>query len=53
MRKNLFLIPNRSFAKTESYVPPKPPTMRKVVREKDNYTQGTYEITEVGMKILQ
>jgi hypothetical protein len=53
MRKNLLKIQNRSFSKTESYVPPKPPTMRKVVREKDNYTRGTYEISEVGLKILQ
>ena len=50
MRKtrNLISIPFRS--KSENYVPPKPPTMRKVIRDKDNYARGSYEITEMGLK---
>lgn len=48
--KNFISIPFRS--KSENYVPPKPPTMRKVVREKDNYERGTYEISKDGLKSL-
>lgn len=48
--KNLISIPFRS--KSENYVPPKPPSMKKVVREKDNYERGSYEITKDGQKNL-
>jgi len=35
-----------------SYVPPKPPSMRKVVREKDKYVKGVYEMNKVGINAL-
>ena len=36
-----------------SYIPPKPKEFRKVVREKDTYARGYYEISPSGMKVLQ
>jgi hypothetical protein len=48
--KNLISVPFRS--KSENYVPPKPPTMRKVVRDKDNYARGSYEITNASFKSM-
>ena len=36
-----------------SYIPPKPPSMRKVVRDKDKYQRGVYTISQFGLKALQ
>jgi len=35
-----------------NYVPPKPPSMRKVVREKDKYVRGVYEMNKIGINAL-
>ena len=37
----------------DSYIPPKPKEFRKVVREKDTYLRGEYEIDKTGMKVLE
>lgn len=35
-----------------SYIPQRPKEYRKVVREKDTYMRGYYEINQIGMKVL-
>ena len=46
--KFFIFVPSRG-----NYVPPKPPSMRKVIRDKDNYKTGKYEITDSGLNLLQ
>ena len=55
LKSNQVIVPFlRSFStKQPDYVPPKPPSMRKVVREKENYVRGSYEISNVGFELLK
>ena len=38
---------------SQGYVPQKPPSMRKVVREKENYIRGTFTIDHDSISVLK